>query len=141
MNTLEHTYPLVQSLAAVGILGALICITSAIADNTAAVKANTAQNAKETFREQYTVVAQSPDLADILLRASHAPEEVPTAQRFRFYAHLFSMVRAWEHAYLQRMDGYLDDRHWQGFEPADDRFARCKRRTWFLGRSQTLVWR
>lgn len=106
----------VQSVLTMLLVLSVLYLTLELRHNTQAIRAGIAQDVVQRFHDQYPAVAQSPDLADILLRAARDPDAVEVDEKFRFFAHCFSMFRAYEIAYYEMRDGALDPRHWEGFE-------------------------
>ena len=112
----KRGYRALQTLAIIVAAASLIYLAVELRENTRAIRASTSQQVVAAFHAQYQAVAQNDDLADILLRAARNPEEVPVHEKFRFYAHLFSMFRAYEMAYYQHHEGILDANRWSGFD-------------------------
>ena len=92
-ETAERNYNVALILSIIITASALIYLAAELRENTRALQASTSQEIIEAFPSQYQAVAQNDDLADILLRAARNPDEVMVHEKFRFYAHLFSMFR------------------------------------------------
>ena len=114
-ETAERNYNVALILSIIITASALIYLAAELRENTRALQASTSQEIIEAFHSQYQAVAQNEDLADILLRAARNPDEVMVHEKFRFYAHLFSMFRPYEIAYYQHKEGALDAKRWSGF--------------------------
>jgi hypothetical protein len=115
-DALKRPHASLQTLCVLVATVALVCIALELHQLSRAQQAASAQRVVQAFHLQYQAVAQNDDLAEILLRAARDPESVATHEKFRFYAHLFSMFRAYEIAYYQYLDGELDDKRWEGFD-------------------------
>jgi len=106
----------IQSVLTLLLVVSVLYLALELRHNTQAIHEATAQDVVQRFHDQYPVVANNGELADLLLRAARDPEAVDVAEKFRFFAHCFSMFRAWESGYYQMQDGALDSRYWEGFE-------------------------
>lgn len=79
----------------------------------------------ERVREANRLMIETPGLAEILVEAQTAPEDLSAAERVRFLAFQHSFFDSWELGWNQHDDGILDETTWREW---DDWFVQEARR-------------
>ena len=103
-----------EFIGAVAVVITLIYLAAQIRQNTRAVRLSTAHSIAEAFRDQYSTVGGSGQVAEVYSIGFTRPGELDQAQGTQFYALLHQTVRVYEEAYYQFAQGALDERLWTG---------------------------
>lgn len=69
----------------------------------------------ERERQHNTVLFESRDMAELVVLADQAPDELTGADRLRYIEYQHDFLDSWEMAFTYHRDGILDDEEWDGW--------------------------
>ena len=102
-----------EFIASIGVLITLIFLAFQMRQNTNALKLNTAGSVTEELQQVFSLLASTPELAEIFVTAAREPT-LQGAERVRFNTFIHNLVRVYENAFLQWRAGVIDPAHWEG---------------------------
>lgn len=70
----------------------------------------------EREREHNAVLFESPDMAQLVLVARAAPDDLLGADRLRYLEYQHDFLDSWEIAFAYHRDGILDRESWEGWD-------------------------
>ncbi len=103
-----------EALGAIGVIVSLIYLASQISQNTAAIRAGTAQQVTNRGGEIAQAVALSPALISIRARGLADIESLSKEEVLQFFSLMLVVFRAYENAAYQFQEGFLDPGVWSG---------------------------
>ena len=110
-----------EAIGAIGeVLGAAAVVVTLgylavqIKQNSQAVKNSAAQSLLSEANESLRVASSDPSTARAVILGQTLLDELSEGEKAQFIAWVFSWMRTIEQAYIQYMQGYIDEEIWEG---------------------------
>ena len=103
-----------EALGAVGVVVSLIYLATQIRQNTAAIRAGTAQQVTNRAGEIAQSIAMNPSTTELRYRGLRDPDSLSEEETRQFGGLMLAVFRAYENAAYQFRGGFLDPGEWSG---------------------------
>ena len=105
-----------EIVGAVAVIVTLAYLAVQIEQNTIAVEASTRQGRLDYGRQQTELLITQPGLAKLVLAAEKSADDLTAEERLRFYEFTTWRMATWEMAYLDYIDGLIDEETWLAWD-------------------------
>ena len=105
---------LAELLAAIAVLPTLVYLALQLRQNTRALQSSTFQDLSATMSLSSEMIASTPEVASLIVRANHGLAELNEEERVRFSFLLMLDFRRLESLYVQNSFGFIDSRIAEG---------------------------
>ena len=103
-----------EALGAVSVVASLIYLATQIRQNTAAIRAGTAQQVTNRAGEIAQSIALNPSMTEIRYRGLRDPDSLSKEEARQFDGLMLAVFRAYGNAAYQFQTGFLDPGEWSG---------------------------
>jgi len=101
-----------EILGATAVVVSLIYVASQVRAQRWEARIASQHEITEAFRHAITAV-QNPELADLVVKANSGLDDLSDSERLQIMAVAQSMLRVWEEAHYQFLEGRLDQSMWE----------------------------
>jgi len=105
-----------EGLGAAGVVVSLVYLATQIRQNTAAIRAGTAQQVTNRAGEVAQSIALSSSMSELRHRGLKDPDSLSAEEARQFAGLMLAIFRAYENAAYQFQRGFLDPGEWSGLE-------------------------
>jgi hypothetical protein len=102
-----------EFVGAIAVVVTLIYLTLQMRQNTRALRLNTVNAVTEELQAMFSLLASDKGLTDIINEAGQGTE-LTSEGRVRYYTFTSNLLRIYENAYLQKIEGTIHEAHWTG---------------------------
>ena len=110
--TLEQASYLAEIIGVIAVVISLFYVGLQIRQNANAIRLNAAHNITEELRDIYSFFTRDIKIAEIVLKGMKDPESIEGPEHLLFYGIMHNMIKGYENAYYQWVDGALDTKLW-----------------------------
>ena len=113
---LEKWALIVEMVAGIAVVVSILYLAVEVQSNTNAIQSQTQQGLLELTADENLLVASSPDLADLYVRAQKDLSAVSEVERERYRRLIIHEFNIWEQAFLSHENGTMADGTWTGWD-------------------------
>jgi hypothetical protein len=113
---LSELASIAEIVAAVAVVASLAYVALQINQNTIAIESSTRIGRVDYGRQQSELLITEPGLAKLVLAAEKKADNLTEEEQLLFYEFTTWRLAAWEMAYLDYIDGLMDEETWIGWD-------------------------
>jgi hypothetical protein len=105
-----------EIVGAVAVVASLAYVALQINQNTVAIEASTRIGRLDYGRQQSQLLITEPGLAKLVLAAEKNADDLTEEEQLIFYEFTSWRLATWEMAYMDHIDGLMDEETWLGWD-------------------------
>ncbi len=116
MKNLQRWSLVAEIVGAVAVVVSIVYLTIEVNRNTSAIQSQTSQGLLEMANDANQLLALTPGMADLFVRAQTDYDLLTAAEHLRWRRWVNSELNIWEHAFHSHANGTLDSAMWIGYD-------------------------